>query len=253
MNTAEYYKMKEMERRLWWFRGRRRLVLGALQAGLRRSSFAGAPLRLGDVGCGTGSLVRELHDMGRTIGFDLSSTALSLCGESNDEAQFVRGDAMRLPLREASFHALTALDIIEHLPHDSDGVAELYRALVPGGFAVFTVPAHPKLWGAHDVALHHQRRYTHHSFRELLTNAGFAIEHYSYAMSVAYPVARLWRKLRSPAPQPSTTSTAKTDDFMPPTLINGALYALLCGEAWWLNTCGGTLPFGLSLIATVRK
>ena len=253
MNPAEYHKMRKMEDRLWWFCGRRRIVLRQFQNALLKSTFKTSDLRIADIGCGTGRLLRDLGKFGNVTGFDLSPVALDICEQRSDQqTKVVRADATRLPVKECAFDCLTALDLLEHIPDDNRALADFFRILKPGGFAIFTVPAHPNLWGAHDVALHHCRRYQAQTWLTQLRNSGFQVDFFSHAMGIAYPAAFFWRKFKSKLPSDNDHTNVQTDDFLPPALINQALYFSLCAESAWLGN-GWRMPFGLSLIAVVRR
>ena len=55
-------------------------------------------------------------------------------------AQAVLGDAYQLPFEDASFDRVIAAEVLEHLPADTDAMAELTRVLRPGGLIAVTVP-----------------------------------------------------------------------------------------------------------------
>ena len=76
----------------------------------------------------------------------------------------------------ASIECMFAMDMLEHVADDEAFVRALARIVVPGGRAVFTVPAHPRLFSAHDEFLGHRRRYTRARLRAMLEAAGFRID-----------------------------------------------------------------------------
>jgi len=49
-------------------------------------------------------------------------------------------DLTRLPFRTASVDALVCSEVLEHIPHTHDAVAELHRVIRPGGDLLLTVP-----------------------------------------------------------------------------------------------------------------
>ena len=73
--------------------------------------------------------------------------------------EVVEGYMESLPFEDSSFDFATSLDVIEHLDDDVAGLRELRRVVRPGGSVVVTVPAYPGLFGPHDVANEHRRRY----------------------------------------------------------------------------------------------
>jgi SAM-dependent methyltransferase len=50
------------------------------------------------------------------------------------------GDVTALPLESSSFDALICIHVLEHVVDDRAAIAELFRVLRPGGWALITVP-----------------------------------------------------------------------------------------------------------------
>lgn len=75
-------------------------------------------------------------------------------------------------VREAprgTFPIVTALDVLEHVVDDDRFLAEqLVPSLTADGWALISVPAHPRLFSHHDEMLGHHRRYTTTGFTALL-------------------------------------------------------------------------------------
>jgi hypothetical protein len=76
-----------------------------------------------------------------------------------------------------SFDAVLLLDVLEHVEDD----AAFLRALVaenlaPGGAALVSVPAWPALYGPHDAALKHYRRYRPGALADLVGRCGLRME-----------------------------------------------------------------------------
>lgn len=55
--------------------------------------------------------------------------------------RFMVGDAHKLPFKAASFDAVVALEVLEHVFDPMKVLSEIKRVLVPGGYAVFLVPS----------------------------------------------------------------------------------------------------------------
>ncbi|AMV39848.1 class I SAM-dependent methyltransferase [Planctomyces sp. SH-PL62] len=89
-------------------------------------------LRVLDLGCGKGRFSRALQQRGAIVaGVDVS-TAMLAEAEGIDR---VRGSARSLPFRSASFDAIIAVEVFEHLdPASWSGtIAEARRVLAPRG------------------------------------------------------------------------------------------------------------------------
>ena len=82
----------------------------------------------------------------------------------------VVGSADDLPVDDAAFDAVINTQVLEHVRRPERVVAELYRVLKPGGRLYLTVPM---VWELHEEPYDFYR-YTPHSLRYLLEQAGFA-------------------------------------------------------------------------------
>ena len=121
----------------WWdARGRFAMLQWINAARARRIPRATRPNSvLVDVACGGGLLAPHIARLGhRHVGVDLSPTATPLARRHGVEA--VRGDAQRLPLRDAVADVVVAGEILEHVPDLPAAVAEACRVLRPGGTLV---------------------------------------------------------------------------------------------------------------------
>jgi demethylmenaquinone methyltransferase / 2-methoxy-6-polyprenyl-1,4-benzoquinol methylase len=98
-----------------------------------------------DVACGTGALTRELQAMAPAalvVGMDFSQEMLKRAGHG----RYVAGDALRLPLADASVDVVTIAFGLRNLPEPGQGLLEFRRVLCPGGRLVvceFSQPVVP--------------------------------------------------------------------------------------------------------------
>lgn len=77
---------------------------------------------------------------------------------------------------EGAVDTVICLNVLEHVEDDRGGLANIYRALAPGGRAVILVPEGMSVFGALDEALGHCRRYSEAELRGKLVDAGFEIQ-----------------------------------------------------------------------------
>lgn len=111
---------------------------------LARAALAAGPgERMLDVGCGPGffcaELLEEVGSSGAVVGIDASPQMLSLARrrcESHGNAAFQEADATALPVEDASFDGALCVQVLEYVREYPSALAELYRALRPGGRAV---------------------------------------------------------------------------------------------------------------------
>jgi len=114
---------------------RRRLVRRALGAASGESIL--------DVGCGPGfycaELLGEVGPDGKVVGVDSSPQMLALAArrcEGHDNVELNEGEATSLPVEDARFDAALCVQVLEYVRDVSRGLAELHRALRPGGRVV---------------------------------------------------------------------------------------------------------------------
>lgn len=241
MKFEEYEKMDSFEGENWWWAGKRQLITGTLSKLIKNR-----PLIL-DVGCGTGSNLRNWESQGEVLGLDISTEALNYCRLKGNR-NLLRGDAAILPFPDNTFEVIIALDILEHMEKDADTIKEFFRVCRPGGHLLLTVPALMFLWSKHDVALHHKRRYARKQLKGLLALNGFHVEKISFWNFTILPPAAMYRLLGNLKP----AKEARSDDLKVPGPINSILKLVLFIENS-LILKGINLPWGITLFALGRK
>jgi len=131
------------------------------QAAARASRLAAGQVAV-DVACGTGALTRELEAMapGAVVaGLDFSQGMLARArstggahgggahgappGPSEPSLRLAAGDALRLPLADASVDVVTIAFGLRNLPEPGQGLLEFRRVLRPGGRLVVCEFSHP--------------------------------------------------------------------------------------------------------------
>lgn len=172
----------------------------ACDAGSMQNGKPLQPLRVLDVGCGTGALAAHVLDSlpsCKLTGVDISPEMLRQtrvrCG---DNATFMQGDAEKLPFGDGSFDAMIMNDVFHHCPDPRRAAFEAWRVLAADGVLVLgeewsrdplrTVSnAMLPAWGEGDV-----RIYSEAELKELLGQWFSAVEWRSVSsracMAVAY-------------------------------------------------------------------
>ncbi|MCC7417587.1 MAG: class I SAM-dependent methyltransferase [Acidobacteria bacterium] len=235
------------ERRHFWFRGFRRFVTPLVAQALAGCT---AP-RILDCGCGTGANLELLGRFGHACGFDLSPAGLGLARREG-RLRTVRASVAAVPFPSGRFDLVTSFDVLYALPPavEQAAVAEMYRLIRPGGYALVNVAAMPLLRGDHSMLSRELRRYSRATLRALLGGAGFRIERLTHTNATLFApllAARLLQRLRGLPPE----ARAQTDIAMPPAPVNAALSALLACESLWLRRFDA--PLGSSLLCLARK
>ena len=97
-----------------------------------------------DVGCFDGEFLASLQSrrIGRLVGADASSAALTKAREMHPQCEFVHlsppeGD---LPFADETFTSVSLLEVIEHVADQKHLLREVHRVLAPGGVLLVSVP-----------------------------------------------------------------------------------------------------------------
>lgn len=105
----------------------------------RHFGFQGA--RVLEIGCATGEACSAVAEKGaQVVGCDISSDAIRVARRRYPTLQFQTGPIERLPFATASFDAVLAFELIEHVASPSVFIGEVYRVLRPGGLLALTTP-----------------------------------------------------------------------------------------------------------------
>ena len=235
------------ESRHFWFRGFRAFVTPLL-----RYATAGRPdPLLLDCGCGTGANVEWLGTFGRAYGFDLAEIGLRL-GREAGRTRLARASVTAVPFPTGSFDLVSSFDVLYALDarDEREAIAEMYRLLKPGGFAIVNVAAMTALRGDHSVLSHEIRRYTRDDLRRRLEAAGFSVVRLTYTNATLFlplAAARMLQRRRGLGGE----TDAEHEIAVPPAPINVAMSVVLWAESLWLRAFNA--PFGSSLLCLARK
>ena len=95
----------------------------------------GGARRVLDLGSGEGQVSRRIARSGQAtvVGIDPTAAQLRVASQRGGGVTYVRGRAERLPFEGASFDAVVACLVFEHLPDHRPALAEVARVLAPGG------------------------------------------------------------------------------------------------------------------------
>ncbi len=245
MNPFEYQLMFQVEDRHWWYQG----MASISRAFLNRWYLPGGNLEILDAGCGTGaSMAGFLAEYGRVTGADISACALGFC-QQRALPNLTQASIMHLPFADHAFDVVTSFDVLSDgaVPNDLSPIKEFFRVLIPGGRVLLRLPAYPWPRGRHDQAVLTVRRYTVRTARSLLEQAGFYVEHVSYANTLLFPLIVLKRFSEHLLPPRNQASDLQFN----PGSFNALLKSLLSLEAGPAASRG--LPFGVSLFILGRR
>lgn len=99
----------------------------------------GSGKRVLDLGCRSGALTRHFLEGNVVVGLDVDAVALAKARDLGIEPVQANVEEP-LPFEDASFDAIVAGELFEHLQFPDALVAEIARVLKPGGVLVGSVP-----------------------------------------------------------------------------------------------------------------
>lgn len=254
-DSAAFNTLFDMQVRHFWYRGRHRFLLRALD---EYCAQVDSPLSAVDLGGGCGGWIAYLagrrgHRLHRLALADSSRTALAMAAPMLpahvDRYQI---DLMNLAWQE-SWDMAFLLDVIEHLPDDAEALRQAREALKPGGFLFVTAPAFRQFWSYNDELAHHLRRYTRADFRRLAQDTGLKFcdaRYFMFLLSPAYWFARKKRGIGQLS-KSAQLELMKGSHEVPPALLNEILATIFAMETpigHWFR-----FPWGTSVLGVFQK
>jgi ubiquinone/menaquinone biosynthesis C-methylase UbiE len=134
---------------------------------LRRIPTGFSPLDILDIGCGTGRLLRKLHDQwpaAALVGIDTSEGMVTRARRLTPNATIYQASAEHIPLEDASINMATSTMSFHHWTEQSLGVQEIYRVLSRGGLFILA-----------DTNIGHGHPLSRPQVRQLFRAAGLSI------------------------------------------------------------------------------
>lgn len=244
-DPAGFDTLAALEDANFWFQARNELILWALER------YFGAPRRYAEIGCGTGYVLAAVERKlagSELLGSELFVQGLSFAARRCRHAELVQMDARSMPYR-AHFDAIGIFDVLEHIEEDREVLAQIARALVPGGGLLITVPQHAWLWSAVDEAACHVRRYTAAEIEGKVRAAGFEILRSTSFVSLLLPAMYASRWL---ARKPAAADAGAGAELKINPVLNRLFRRVMALEFAMIRR-GADLPLGGSRLIVARR
>jgi len=105
-----------------------------------------------DIGCADGVFTQVILDKAQAheiIGIDVLDSSIQWASKRwayRPPMKFLVSDAHNLPFDEASFNGVFCLEMLEHVHDPKRVLSEIFRVLVPNGYAILLVPSNNLLF-----------------------------------------------------------------------------------------------------------
>ncbi len=227
----------------WWFQVRKKIILQSLSKYISQDGNK----KILNVGAAAGATSLWLSAFGKVS--SIENEPLFLEHLRNNNIEVTEASAEQLPFADNSFDVVCAFDVVEHINDDKKALKEMQRVCKPGGKICITVPSYQFLWGRHDVANGHKRRYTFPSLKQQLP-ADTAIVYSTYFNALLFLPVYFARKIDWLIAG-KKTATSDFESFKSNS-FSGAVCKFIFGlEIYLLKMM--RLPFGVSLLVLLEK
>lgn len=247
MDAELYDELSEVEDHHWWFQARRRIIWSLVErfaeGGMQRR------LRICELGCGTGGNLTGIASQHDVMGVECSALALAYARKKLGNRVRQGSLPHEVDLPAASYDVVLLTDVLEHIEDDVRSAHTALGLLKPGGIVVATVPAYQWLYAPRDAQHRHFRRYSKEQFRGLWNVASANVELLSYYNTLLFGPAAAVRLATKLFGEESSASAG--DLYVPARPMNRLLQHAMASESSLLGRV--PLPFGMSLVAVVRK
>jgi len=241
MDSAHLDELIELEDKYWWHVAKRKMVTGLLD------KHFPPPGCLIEGGVGAGRNLLEFQDKGYQVrGFDIMPAAVEHCQARGVEDVQVHDLGEPWPAEPGSVKAVVLLDVLEHLEDPVKVMRHVKEILADDGGLVFTVPAHPSLYGDWDKRLGHFRRYTSRMMRQQAEEAGLKVHYLSHWNALSLPAAFVLRGYQKLFPKDRPAEFPRVSP-----LVNRLMLGACATERWLGKPFG--MPMGLSLVGILKK
>jgi len=250
MREKDYHLHFSLENNFWYFTLKTAIIRDNIK---KLTNKYKNTLHILEVGCGSGRNLELINKYGTGFGVDNNLIALNLC-QKRKLKNLIVGDANKLPFKNASFDIVCTFDLLEHLEDDYGCLMEFRRTLKKGGYLIISVPAFRILWGEHDLALGHKRRYSKTELIKKISTVGFKLERCTYFNFFIFLPLLIFRKFISSVPKNKINIDILHLDFeYKPFLIISNLFFPYIAKLEIILLRHFNLPWGVSLFSIYKK
>lgn len=145
-----------------------------------------------DIGAGSGIFTKFLQE---SPGLE-KSVCLDI-GYSSDFEETYNGRTIqfRRSIEKSEADLVLMMDVLEHVPDDTEFLKQYVSKLKPGSHILISVPAFQFLFSGHDYFLEHFRRYNSRTLINAVEKSGLTVIRHSYFFGFLFPMIAVLRLL----------------------------------------------------------
>lgn len=205
-----------------------------------------------DIGAGSGHAVPCMISYGEVDVIEVAQEARDYLAQRPIRNLYTEG----LPEADIPhcYQTIIGLEVLEHIEDEKAALAWINAHLLPQGYLLLTVPAYQWLFGPHDVANQHFRRYTKTRLLKALPD-DFTIIRSGYFITALFPLAVLARfawSLKSKLRGGQKQDEGEKQSSSLPGPLDKLFFTILSLEAK-LAKLGLGMPFGLTAYVLAKK
>lgn len=203
-----------------------------------------------EIGAGSGHAIEKLSKYGPVDAIDVAPESWPLIQQKpvrNLYTSAIPNDKI-----EENYSAIVGLEVLEHIKDDKLALQWLVDHLMPGGLLLLSVPAYSWLWGPHDIANHHFRRYTRSRLLKLLPS-NLELVRSGYFMTALFPlaaIARLCYNAKNKTTEQGSMPIKQKSSL--PYVVDLTFGKIMSVEAY-LAGKGISCPYGMTIYLLARK
>lgn len=245
MELTEYELMRDVQSRHWWWLGREKLLKTMIDKYIVENKGI---LTIADIGSGFGANIPFLSEYGNVVALEADDECINHIKQTYSNTVAVKWMSPK-PI-DMKFDLMLMADVLEHIEDDKSAMSWIADHLLPGGYAIITVPAHMHLWSEMDDVVHHYRRYSKQALIDVVDKR-LEIKTLSFYNAILYPVKVLFVAITRGLRYFSPKKPKRSYNDVPPTFINSLFKIIMFLESLIIPKI--PLPFGVSQIMVVKK
>jgi len=241
------FKQYILESDNWLHKSRRDLMIGLLERYIDIQNN----LTILEIGAGVGQNTIFLQRLGQVDVIEVNEDGLKALRLIPNIRKIIP-QPIPFTLND-KYDLVVAMDVLEHIEDDRSTVRWISDQLNTGGYLFITLPAQQWLYSEHDIAVHHIRRYSQSSLKQILPD-NIKILKIVYFNTTLFPIvalSRIYKNLLMKLKKQKYFKAKKQSNLMPRP-VDRILRIILKFEIKLINK-GFNPPFGLSIFCIAKK